>query len=36
MSAGFDFFEGTRSESKAPQVTVRRTGQMVLTPPATT
>jgi hypothetical protein len=30
----FDFFEGTRSESQTPQVTVRRSGQMVLTPPA--
>jgi hypothetical protein len=30
----FDFFEGTRTESQSPQVTVRRSGQMVLTPPA--
>jgi hypothetical protein len=30
----FDFFEGTRSESQTPTVTVRRSGQMVLTPPA--
>jgi hypothetical protein len=30
----FDFFEGTRSESKTPQVTVRRSGQIVLTVPA--
>jgi hypothetical protein len=30
----FDFFEGSRTESKTPQVTVRRSGQMVLTPPA--
>jgi hypothetical protein len=33
-SNGFDFFEGSRTESKTPQVTVRRSGQMVLTPPA--
>ena len=33
-SNGFDFFEGTRSETQTPQVTVRRSGQMVLTPPA--
>jgi len=26
-----EFFEGARTESKAPQVTVRRSGQMVLT-----
>ena len=30
----FDFFEGTRSETQTPTVTVRRSGQMVLTPPA--
>lgn len=30
----FDFFEGARTQTKAPQVTVRRSGQMVLTPPA--
>ncbi len=34
MNTGFQFFEGARTESKAPQVTVRRSGQMVLTPPA--
>jgi hypothetical protein len=33
-SNGFQFFEGTRSETQTPQVTVRRSGQMVLTPPA--
>jgi hypothetical protein len=33
-STGFEFFEGSRTESKAPQVTVRRSGQLVLTPPA--
>jgi len=33
-SSQFDFFEGTRSESQTPTVTVRRSGQMVLTPPA--
>jgi hypothetical protein len=33
-SNGFDFFEGSRTESKTPIVTVRRSGQMVLTPPA--
>ncbi len=31
MNTGFQFFEGARTESKAPQVTVRRSGQMVLT-----
>jgi hypothetical protein len=31
MSENFEFFEGTRRESTAPQVTVRRSGQMVLT-----
>jgi len=31
MSETFEFFEGARSESTAPQVTVRRSGQMVLT-----
>ena len=30
----FDFFEGTRSTTQSPQVTVRRSGQMVLTPAA--
>jgi len=30
-SNGFDFFEGARTETKAPQITVRRSGQMVLT-----
>jgi hypothetical protein len=30
----FDFFEGSRTETQAPTVTVRRSGQMVLTPPA--
>jgi hypothetical protein len=34
MTTQFDFFEGTRSETQTPQVTVRRSGQMVLTPPA--
>lgn len=34
MTTQFDFFEGTRSESQTPTVTVRRSGQMVLTPPA--
>ena len=34
MSSSFDFFEGTRSENTAPQITVRKSGQMVLTPPA--
>jgi hypothetical protein len=33
-NTGFEFFEGARTESKAPQVTVRRSGQLVLTPPA--
>jgi hypothetical protein len=33
-SNGFHFFEGTRTESQTPTVTVRRSGQMVLTPPA--
>jgi hypothetical protein len=31
---GFEFFEGTRTEAQTPQVTVRRSGQLVLTPPA--
>jgi len=31
MSQTFEFFEGARTESKTPQVTVRRSGQMVLT-----
>jgi len=31
MSQKFEFFEGARTESKTPQVTVRRSGQMVLT-----
>jgi len=30
-SNGFDFFEGARTETKAPQITIRRSGQMVLT-----
>ena len=34
MTTQFDFFEGTRSETQSPQVTVRKSGQMVLTPPA--
>jgi len=34
MSNGFEFFEGTRSETQTAQVTVRRSGQLVLTPPA--
>jgi hypothetical protein len=34
MTTQFDFFEGNRSETQTPQVTVRRSGQMVLTPPA--
>jgi hypothetical protein len=34
MTTGFQFFEGTRSTPQSPQVTVRRSGQMVLTPPA--
>jgi hypothetical protein len=34
MTTTFDFFEGTRSETQTPQVTVRKSGQMVLTPPA--
>jgi hypothetical protein len=34
MTTQFDFFEGTRSETQTPQVTVRRSGQLVLTPPA--
>ncbi len=34
MTTQFDFFEGTRSETQTPQVTVRKSGQMVLTPPA--
>jgi hypothetical protein len=33
-SNGFQFFEGSRSETQTPQVTVRRSGQLVLTPPA--
>ena len=33
-SNGFEFFEGTRTEAQTPQVTVRRSGQLVLTPPA--
>lgn len=31
MSTSFEFFEGARTESKAPQITVRKSGQMVLT-----
>lgn len=34
MTTQFEFFEGTRTEPQTPQVTVRRSGQMVLTPPA--
>jgi hypothetical protein len=34
MTTGFHFFEGTRSTTTSPQVTVRRSGQMVLTPAA--
>jgi hypothetical protein len=34
MTTQFDFFEGTRSETQTPQITVRKSGQMVLTPPA--
>jgi hypothetical protein len=34
MTTQFDFFEGTRSEIQSAQVTVRKSGQMVLTPPA--
>jgi hypothetical protein len=34
MTTQFEFFEGTRTESQTPQVTVRRSGQLVLTPPA--
>jgi hypothetical protein len=34
MTTQFEFFEGTRSEAQSPQVTVRKSGQMVLTPPA--
>jgi hypothetical protein len=34
MTTGFQFFEGTRSTTQSPQVTVRRSGQMVLTPAA--
>ena len=34
MTTQFEFFEGTRSETQTPQVTVRKSGQMVLTPPA--
>jgi hypothetical protein len=34
MTTGFQFFEGTRSTTQPPQVTVRRSGQMVLTPAA--
>jgi hypothetical protein len=34
MTTGFQFFEGTRSTTTSPQVTVRRSGQMVLTPAA--
>lgn len=35
MTNSFDFYEGTRSENSEPQITVRKSGQMVLTPPAT-
>jgi hypothetical protein len=31
MTTGFQFFEGTRSTTQSPQVTVRRSGQVVLT-----
>ena len=31
MTTQFEFFEGTRTESQTPQVTVRRSGQLVLT-----
>jgi hypothetical protein len=31
MTTSFDFFEGTRTENKAPQITVRKSGQLVLT-----
>jgi hypothetical protein len=34
MTTGFQFFEGTRTTTTSPQVTVRRSGQMVLTPAA--
>ena len=34
MTKRFQFFEGTRSTTQAPQVTVRRSGQLVLTPAA--
>jgi hypothetical protein len=34
MTTGFQFFEGTRSTTQSPQVTVRRSGQMVLSPAA--
>jgi hypothetical protein len=34
MTNSFHFFEGTRSTTQSPQVTVRRSGQMVLTPAA--
>ena len=34
MTNSFQFYEGTRSTTQSPQVTVRRSGQMVLTPPA--
>lgn len=34
MTTGFQFFKGTRSTTQSPQVTVRRSGQMVLTPAA--
>jgi hypothetical protein len=34
MTTGFQFYEGTRSTTQSPQVTVRRSGQMVLTPAA--
>lgn len=34
MTTTFEFFEGPKSEAQEPQVTVRKSGQMVLTPPA--
>jgi hypothetical protein len=34
MTTRFEFFEGPKSEAQEPQVTVRKSGQMVLTPPA--
>jgi hypothetical protein len=34
MTTTFEFFEGPKSEAQEPQVTVRKSGQLVLTPPA--